>query len=408
MHLLPRSVLPGAVIAGFALLCVLTARSAPHKASHPSEAISTAQTQCPAEPPADLPLHLHSAAMLYNISVVLSRAPGATLPTHPLYNVSASTTITLQAQQDTHCLAVQMPAGVAATLQHVYLTSDQALDTTAATPTPRLCVCAAQAPPLPLPAAHPVPPKAQECPVTCDEAVTKLPLNNTAQAYMADQWYMVALPERIAAGSPVQLAVVSRPASAFVRSTPYRLPPCADSRKAHNVSAPACSTNGTFWDEAMYGGPRTLAPSVLQRGAEAARFALTVTAPPHLQLLWATRQQHTELLDGAHALNRALACLRCCDVLCPAALSTEVRIATLHMRWVCCLHFNRDHGGAALQWVPVQTAPAARPLRSCAASAPTCWAWSWAACASCRPQLMTSTGRCQCGPCPERTPPTAS
>ena len=288
------------MIAAFAVLCALSARSIqPRKTGHATEAISTSHTQCPPDAPQHLLQHFQSAAQLYNISVVLTRAANVTVPLGPLWNVTAATAITLQAAQDTHCLAVRMPRSVARALQHVYLTSDQALDTTADQPSPQLCVCAAADPPPALPAEHPTAPEAAQCAASCDDAVTKLPLNDTSDAYMAEQWYMVALPERVAGGAQVQLAFVARPEHAFVTSAPYQLPVCAGAEQAGNVSAAACSESRAFWDEAMYGGPGMLSPSVLQSGAETARFALTVTAPPDLQLLWATHAEHVQALEGA-------------------------------------------------------------------------------------------------------------
>ena len=206
---------------------------------------------------------------------------------------------------------------------------------------------------------------------------------------------MVALPERVAGGAQVQLAFVARPEHAFVTSAPYQLPVCAGAEQAGNVSAAACSESRAFWDEAMYGGPGMLSPSVLQSGAETARFALTVTAPPDLQLLWATHAEHVQALEGALGPLHA-----CCPVggaeaaqrpgFCKGLLHT-------HDEQACKLEDHRSESTITSLWlvtsasnaVPqifmhMQAARSARRLRSSAASAPTCWASLLAASAASR------------------------
>lgn len=282
------------------------------------EALNTVEASCPEELPTELLPQFEASATLYNTSLTFTRHPGAAGTAPQPFDVVAQTTQRLVPQQSTHCLAVRVPAAVAATLRHIYLTAlptttaaADAADGDAARAPSQLCVCAAadDDSPAPLPSTS----DALKCPTTCDKALQLLTLNSTDDVYRHGQWHRLSLPEKVEAGRELELTWLSAPAAAFAASAPYELPACADGGSAPapaqaqgnappspepvgpwltNVSAPVCSPGGSRIERALLTAPPQFMPDVLADGAARAAHILSVAAPSDLQVLWSTPAEH--------------------------------------------------------------------------------------------------------------------
>lgn len=265
------------------------------------EAISSTEIACPEQLPTHISGQFQSTATLYNTTLTLTRDPAADPVSDPPFSVSAVTTQTVVPTQATHCVAVRVPAAVAATLVHVLLAptppdEDDVADGGApvATPPP-LCVCAnAAAPALPPP--HPQQTDI-ECGTACSAALLKLPLNMTSDVYQPDDWHLLSLPEKIDSGQALTLTWVSQPAGGFRVSEPFKLPPCGT-----DDDAGSCSETPEAFDRAVFAGVTQIMPLVLDRDGEDAAWKLAVVAPPELQILWATEPERAEETAGALAL----------------------------------------------------------------------------------------------------------
>ena len=301
---LPITLFVHAVVGVFAILCIMSAsyqQSAPGSAP---EAIASVTTSCPATLPDHFAPIFASTATMYNMSVTVTRLQpaNASAPPGVPYDISVATTMTLAPTQDTRCIAVHVPAVVLATLQHVYLSSSdepaEGAGVVAAAPAPRLCVCADQSPARPLPVVHPRTPEPGECELSCEDALRPLPLSDPGEVYNARAWHVLTLPERVAAGFPLKITWIARPDLVFLASTPFKLPACAADVVSANVSTELCSESPGRWEQAVLSSVRAFAPSVLRQGAETAGFAMTVSAPADLRVLWSTPVEQVATIAG--------------------------------------------------------------------------------------------------------------